>query len=239
MKNEALWKPTKFNFNAAGQLEIPARPGELAAGSILAAGLVAHWYRQRLQRYARGRLLELGAGKLPLYGLYRPHVDEVLYSDWQNSLHGQDFIDFTCNLEERVPMPDASVDTVVMSDVLEHLFLPKLALAEVHRVLRPGGHALINVPFMYWIHEEPNDYHRYTQYALKRMAEEAGFGIEVLDPIGGEFYVIADALGKLLQRFGAPGQGFADGIQRSMLKHTLELPLSQNMPIFIGMVLRR
>lgn len=239
MKNERLWQPTKFNFDARGELEIPAKPGELSSGSILVAGLVAHWYKRRIEQFARGRLLELGAGKMPLFGLYRPFVDEVLCADWQNSLHGQDFLDFTCNLEEKVPLPDACVDTVVMSDVLEHLYKPQLALSEVHRVLRPGGRALLNVPFMYWVHEEPHDYYRYTQYALQRMAGDAGFEVEVLDPVGGDFYVVADVLGKLLQRFGPPGQGFSEGIQRSLLKHTRELPLSPTMPLFMGLVLQR
>jgi SAM-dependent methyltransferase len=239
MKNAHAWKPTKFNFGADGRLEIPAPGGTLAPGSILCAGLVAHWYRKILGHHATGQLLELGAGKVPLYGLYRSLVTEVVCADWQQSLHGQDHIDFSCNLEDRVPLPDESVDTVIMSDVLEHLYLPQRALAEVHRILRPGGCAILNVPFIYWVHEEPHDYHRYTQYALKRMATEAGFKVEVLDTIGGELYVIADVLGKFLQRFGPPGQGLADGLQRSMLNYTRELPVSAQMPLFIGVVLRR
>jgi SAM-dependent methyltransferase len=40
---------------------------------------------------------------------------------------------------EALPLPDASVDVVVMSEVIEHLVRPELAVWEVARVLRPGG----------------------------------------------------------------------------------------------------
>lgn len=239
MKNEHLWRPSKFTFDETGQLQIPARPGELSGASVLGAGLVAYWYRQQLQQHARGRLLDLGAGKVPLYGLYRPHVDEVLCTDWQQSLHGTEHIDFATDLEGRVPLDDACVDTVVLSDVLEHLYQPLHALAEIHRVLRPGGKLVLNVPFMYWVHEAPHDYHRYTVFALQRMARDVGFQVESIDPIGGELCVLADVLGKLLMKMGPPGHGFAEGLQRTMLGHCRNLPRSDTMPLFIGAVLRR
>jgi SAM-dependent methyltransferase len=239
VKNEQLWRPTKFDFDENGELLIPARPGELSIGSLLVSGLVARWYREHLPTYARGRLIDLGAGKMPLYGLYRPLADEILCTDWAGSLHGNQFIDFPCDLTQGVPMPDSSVDTVVLSDVLEHLFKPQHTLGEIRRILTPNGCAMLNVPFMYWVHEEPHDYFRYTQFALKRMAEESGFQICRLDTVGGEFYVLADVLGKLLQRMGSPGMAFAEGIQRALLKHTRGSPISANMPLFMGMVLRR
>lgn len=239
MKNEAAWRPTKFNFDAQGQLEVPGAPGEVSVGSLLITGLVAQWYRKQLPAHARGSLLELGAGKMPLYGLYRPLVDEVICTDWDGSLHGNQFIDFPCDLSQGVPLPDAFVDTIVMSDVLEHLYAPQRTMAEMHRLLRPGGRALLNAPFYYWVHEEPHDYYRYTQFALKRMADEAGFKVLCLDPVGGEWYVLGDLLGKFLQRMGPPGQGFAEGIQRALLKHTRDLPRSNTFPLFMGMVIER
>ena len=135
MKNEAAWKPTKFRFDELGQLHVPAEPGEVSVGSLLVAGLVAQWYRLQLPRHARGSLLELGAGKMPLYGLYRPLVDEVICTDWDGSLHGNQFIDFPCDLSQGVPLPDACVDTIVMSDVLEHLYTPHHTMAEMRRLL--------------------------------------------------------------------------------------------------------
>ena len=45
-----------------------------------------------------------------------------------------------------LPLPDASLDAVVVFDVLEHLAETDRALAELRRVVRPGGYVLMSVP---------------------------------------------------------------------------------------------
>lgn len=47
---------------------------------------------------------------------------------------------------ERFPWPDGSVDVIVCNQVLEHLKNIWLPMSEMHRVLRPGGHAILSVP---------------------------------------------------------------------------------------------
>ena len=53
------------------------------------------------------------------------------------------------------------------------------------RVLRPGGKLLLCVPFFYWIHEEPHDYYRYTEFALARFCELSELKIICLEAYGG------------------------------------------------------
>jgi len=53
---------------------------------------------------------------------------------------------------ERLPWPDASVDVVICNQVLEHLKNIWLPMAEMHRVLRPGGHAVLSVPNLASLH---------------------------------------------------------------------------------------
>ncbi len=53
---------------------------------------------------------------------------------------------------ERLPWPDASVDVVVCNQVLEHLKNIWLPMSEMHRVLRPGGHAVLSVPNLASLH---------------------------------------------------------------------------------------
>jgi SAM-dependent methyltransferase len=53
---------------------------------------------------------------------------------------------------EPLPWPDESVDAVVCNQVLEHLKNIWLPLSEMHRVLRPGGHAVLSVPNLASLH---------------------------------------------------------------------------------------
>lgn len=74
----------------------------------------------------------------------------------------------------RLPLPDASIDTVLLLEVLEHLHQPGHALSEIARVLRPGGCLLLTVPFLYPVHDAPHDYQRYTCHGLMRDMEAIG-----------------------------------------------------------------
>jgi SAM-dependent methyltransferase len=80
------------------------------------------------------------------------------------------------NAEAPWPFADASFDAVVMGEVLEHLIHDFFALAEVRRVLRPGGVLLGTVPFL---HDE-NDYHVriHNPASIRRLLGAAGFAVE-------------------------------------------------------------
>ena len=47
---------------------------------------------------------------------------------------------------DRLPWPDADVDAAVCLDVLEHVPQPRAAVAELARVVRPGGSLVVSVP---------------------------------------------------------------------------------------------
>mgnify|MGYP001611149018 CR=1 FL=1 len=47
------------------------------------------------------------------------------------------------------------------------------------RVTKKGGLILITVPFLGGLHEEPNDYQRYTRYGLKELVKEYGEILEI------------------------------------------------------------
>ncbi|HUA78067.1 MAG TPA: methyltransferase domain-containing protein, partial [Acetobacteraceae bacterium] len=73
----------------------------------------------------------------------------------------------------------ASFDAVVSSAVLEHLAMPWIVAGEINRVLRPGGLTYHIAPQSWPVHEEPNDFWRFTDEALKLLFGEP-FGFEVL-----------------------------------------------------------
>ncbi|MEO5365089.1 MAG: methyltransferase domain-containing protein [Magnetococcus sp. WYHC-3] len=53
------------------------------------------------------------------------------------------------DLNQPLPWEDGSFDRVLMAEVLEHLPYPRLTLGEIHRVLRPGGLFIGNLPLAY------------------------------------------------------------------------------------------
>lgn len=53
---------------------------------------------------------------------------------------------FTLGVAERLPYPDAHFDAVVLLDVLEHVADERAVVAEIARVLRPGGLLVVSVP---------------------------------------------------------------------------------------------
>jgi SAM-dependent methyltransferase len=100
-------------------------------------------------------VLDLGSGT----GRHHPsiiNVDITPYSE----------VDLVCPIE-RLPFPDDSVDAVLSIAVLEHVPNPQEAVAEMLRVLRPGGRVFCFIPFMQGIHASPHDYQRYTPRGLE------------------------------------------------------------------------
>jgi SAM-dependent methyltransferase len=110
--------------------------------------------------------------------------------DWPNSVHGRQ-PDIVGDLSKPVQAPDASFDAVLCTEVLEHIFDLPSAVAEVHRVLKPGGRLAGTTPFLIQLHEEPYDYWRPTAYALEKSLAQAGFTDIEIHPLTGYFGSLA------------------------------------------------
>jgi SAM-dependent methyltransferase len=70
---------------------------------------------------------------------------------------------------QRLSFPDASIGTVLMFEILEHLPDPRAAVAEAHRVLRDEGMLAMSVPFNYRLHGFPTDYWRFTASGVHQL----------------------------------------------------------------------
>jgi SAM-dependent methyltransferase len=203
MRNPALWRPTKF-VAAGGGLRASRDVRNVARGSRATVDLIADAYARVLRRHLRGVVLDLGCGAVPLFDFYRScGASNVVALDWPNSAHGSTFVDAFADLTRPLPIRDRSVDTVVLTDVLEHVPTPELLIAESARSLRVGGILVIGVPFLYPIHEQPHDYHRYTEFRLRQLCEEQQLEVLELEPYGGALDVLIDIVAKLTQ--GVPG----------------------------------
>ena len=88
---------------------------------------------------------------------------------------------------EWLPLRDAVVDCVFMTEVLEHLLDYKKGLSEVYRVLRPGGRLVVTVPNRDWVRYDrfmsehvpyqPVDDHWFTRGELEQLLVSAGFHV--------------------------------------------------------------
>ena len=83
---------------------------------------------------------------------------------------------------ERLGFESSSLDMIVSCDVLEHVNEPERALAEFARVLRPGGHLLFTVPFL-WHSEKNRRRARATGGEVEHFAEPSYHG-NPMDPRG-------------------------------------------------------
>lgn len=213
MRNAVKWLPSKFVVHH-GVLRGSRDPKALGVASRVIADLTARFYQRELTKLARGRLLDLGCGRVPFYGVYKDLVTEVICVDWSNTLHSNPHVDHEIDLNGPIGLPSNSFDTLLLSEVLEHIRKPEILVAEMHRLLRPGGHVIMNVPFYYGLHEQPFDYFRYTRHALRSMAEDAGFSVVHLEAIGGVPEIIADLVSKTALTVPAVGRLTARIVQR-------------------------
>lgn len=89
-----------------------------------------------------------------------------------------------------LPYADGSVDSAMCWAVLEHLEFPDKAVAELARVVKPGGLVLCCTPFLQAFHAYPNHFQNLTLIGQRRMLERAGLEIEDVGGIGSTFALI-------------------------------------------------
>jgi SAM-dependent methyltransferase len=92
----------------------------------------------------------------------------------------------------RAPSFELQADIVFCEQVLEHVRDPVNAVANISRLLRPGGLAIISVPFLIRIHREPEDYWRFSAQGLRTLLEGAGLQVERVETWGNRLALIAN-----------------------------------------------
>lgn len=117
---------------------------------------------------------------------------------------------YVCDLRS-IPVEDGRFDAVVFTQVMEHLPEPHLVLAELHRVLKPGGTMFFSAPLFYQEHEQPYDFYRYTQFGLTFQFSKAGFTIVELRWLEGFMATVAHQLRYLRSHLPRSPAGFGGG----------------------------
>ena len=152
-----------------------------------------HLERQ-LRRFAnrtkRGMLvLDAGAGSAPYRKLFtHARYETADFAQFKGKKYAE--LDYVCDLTS-IPVEDGRFDRVIFNQVLEHLPEPDLVLAELFRVVKPGGSVFCSVPLFYAEHGVPYDFYRFTQFGLRRMFQKAGFEVVSLRWLEGYFGTVA------------------------------------------------
>jgi SAM-dependent methyltransferase len=144
-------------------------------------------------------------------GLVRHMFEEGSYfaGGWEPDLSiGKDSCDFHCDIQKMTSIPDCSAGSVVCLEVLEHVENPSLAMAEIFRILKPGGVCIVGVPFLWAYHGKRKvperrvfdhslhhikdnshtgygDYWRFTHEGLGLLFSNSGFNEVDVWPIDG------------------------------------------------------
>jgi SAM-dependent methyltransferase len=153
------------------------------------------WLEEAARRTAPGALvLDAGAGDqryAHLFAHARYETADFLETPVRREGGMYSPPTYVCDLTA-IPVDSDRFDLILCTQVLEHLPEPVDALAELRRVLRPGGELWLSAPLFYVEHEQPYDFYRYTQFGLRHLAEKAGFEVASLE--WGEGYYAAIAL---------------------------------------------
>jgi SAM-dependent methyltransferase len=143
-----------------------------------------------VRAHGRGRCLEAGAGRSPWRAPLAAQGARVTSLDVEDRSGS---LDLVADLQAMPEIADASFDTVLCTQVLEHVPRPGAALAEIARVLAPGGHLILSVPHLSLLHEVPHDYFRFTRFGLESLLEAAGLRVLELSECGGLVSFLAHA----------------------------------------------
>lgn len=115
-------------------------------------------------------VLTIGAGGEvnELLGDYARRQGFIVTSFDIDEKYGPDILGDICTHD----FGETGFDVIVLSEVLEHVHSPHLAIKNIHRILKKDGRLILTVPFIFPIHERPHDYFRYTRYGLEFLLRE-------------------------------------------------------------------
>jgi SAM-dependent methyltransferase len=172
------------------------------------------------QKYFKGRILDLGCGDQPYARLVGRGNLEYIGVDL--SLEHSPLPD-VCADSLRLPFRDSTFDTILSTQVIEHVADPSEMMREISRVLKPSGHVIMTAPQAWPLHEEPRDFFRYTRYGLQILAQRYDLEIVYIHERGGGILALAQLANALLHdKFG----------RHSLLRFFLKLILSPILSLF-------
>jgi SAM-dependent methyltransferase len=165
----------------------------LERGKPVGRYYVEKFLRENAHR-VRGRCLEFGAARYrPLF----PQAEAYQVID----VVPRPGVDFVCDIHDVSSMPAAAFDTIICTQVFEHLAYPERAARSIAALLKPGGLLLLTAPFINNVHYDPDDFRRFTPECLQMILEDAGFRVEDVSFGGNSLVGTGSLLGMVTEDF--------------------------------------
>lgn len=150
-------------------------------------------------KYLQGHVLNAGCGDRDISQyLVANGAESVDNCDIKSSLPGV----MICALEN-IPKPEGTYHSILCNAVLEHVKDPDNVIKELKRLLKPGGHLVICVPFLQPYHGSPDDYRRFTRQGLEELFERHGFKLIEILPVHSLAQTVSWTLWSGLEEKGA------------------------------------
>ncbi len=157
-----------------------------------------YYIRKDIARYMKllapkldGKLLDFGCGSKPYQSLFT-NVRDYVGVDIENEGHSHQAEDIDVFFDgTTVPFENETFDSLLATEVLEHVPNIEHSLQELQRVLKAKGKILITVPFVWAEHELPYDFRRLSLNGLEEILLRHGFKILYKYKSGSFFKVIA------------------------------------------------
>jgi len=128
------------------------------------------------KEFIHGMVLDFGCGSMPYKSLFQ--YSNYIGVDIKISGHPQEDKKPTIYYDgKNLPFKNETFDSILCSEVFEHIFNLKEIIIELKRVLKANGTMLITTPFVWEEHEIPYDFVRFTSFGLKNILESQGFSI--------------------------------------------------------------
>jgi len=116
--------------------------------------------KRQFKRLKPGVVLDVGSKDAP----YKKFIPATKYMTLD--IDSANKPDICCDLHD-IKWKNNYFDTIIATEVLEHLYDPQTAINEIHRILKPGGVVILSTRFIYAYHPDPHDYYRFTWDSLK------------------------------------------------------------------------
>ena len=111
-------------------------------------------------------ILEIGSGDISI-NQSAEHIfknAKLFIQTDVNKSYGHEYLDITNEIQI-----EEKFDLIICTNVLEHIFDIKSAIKNLNYLLKENGQLLVSVPFIYPLHDEPEDFWRFTEHALKKI----------------------------------------------------------------------